>query len=754
MMPERPTNVTLRSLTLPGLLVLAGLAVYFAPFWLLGMHSVPFGFLPPAVTGIDASRLRVQPEEGFPGGDSSAVLVHYPNAWLVGEYLRSFELPTWNPFVACGAPGLENGQMFPFNPFLWPFYGVPNPWTYTLALLLGCAFCAAGAYLLLGRFTAVPWQRAAGALVWTFNPWSTRLLIYTDVWAAWWFPWVLWAWGESREGRRPWWFPAPFLALMVYSGHAEASFLLAAASAAWVVADWLGNGDRGRLPASRFLLRVLGAASLAGLLSALQWLPVVLRLREAAPYKLDDPWAVTMPFYQWSSLLRPRSEVYLSPVLFALLCAGVAVLYRRGVLRLPLLFLAAVAVWGFAAVPLTVVVKVLTLGGLLPGVYARCLIWCGVVPLALAGLTRWEDAESRVRWRTAPLVILAFSGLSLAGWLVWRGSASSAPRDLLFFEVGTLALLILGLLAPTAKMRGAALALGLACACLEPLAAQGFRWAYFNRADPLAGGPPAVAALRRTDPGGMSRFSGRWLGPATCALSPDLATLWGARDVRVTDVLNSRRYVRLHGILLGRETRHLGTWLAFPGTEPDALGLLGVTAFAEPRSLADAVPAWVPVSGMPRAFLVHKVVPAAGEREAADLMAALAPSYRQGRLRDEAVVEGMGDTSSLGAPDLEDGVASLDDGLDRVVLRTRSKSAGLLVLLDACAQGWRAEVDGRPVAIHPANLAFRAVEVPAGIHEVRFTYRPSSVRWGMGLTGIGLVLLLGAVARDRRGGRP
>ncbi len=744
----------LRTAALPALILAAGVALYFAPYCLLGMHAVPFGLLPPAVTGIDPAHLRVLPGASLPGGDSSAVLIHYPNAWFAGEALRSLSLPTWNPYVACGAPALENGQTFPFNPFLWSFYLHPSPWTYTLGLLLGSAFCAAGAFLLLGRFTSVSWQRAAGALLWTFNPWSVHLVVYSDVWAGWWFPWVLWAWGGVLEGTRPWWFPSPFLALMAMSGHVEASFLLATASAVWCAADWLGRERKRRPRLALFAARTLGTAGLAALLAAVQWLPVALRLREAAPYKLDDPWAVTVPFYLWSSLLRPGSEVYLSPLLFGLLCAGLPVLWSRRQARLPALFLVAAALWAFAAVPLAVVVRTLTLGGLLPGVYARCLIWAGVVPLALAALTRWEPEEVRLRWRTAAWFTMPYLALTALGWGVWRGSGQGAGLGLLFFEACGASLLILGLLARAASLRSAALALGLLCACLDPLAAQGFRWPYFNRADPLADGPPAISALESSDPEGMSRFSGLWMGPGSAALSPGLASVWNVKDVRVTDVLNSRRYVRLHEILEQGRGGRLGTWLGFPGVAPEALGLLGVRAFASPSSPADAAPSWIAVGGMPRAYLVHSILPATDEMDAVRQMAELVPRFTAGRLRQEAVVEGMGTTTALGAPDPGDAVAKVEDGLDRVALKTRSASAALLVLLDTYAEGWRAEVDGRPATIRPANLAFRAVDVPAGVHEVVFRYAPRSVQWGEGLTTLGLLLLLVAVLLARRGGRP
>ncbi len=77
---------------------------------------------------------------------------------------------------------------------------------------------------------------------------------------------------------------------------------------------------------------------------------------------------------------------------------------------------------------------------------------------------------------------------------------------------------------------------------------------------------------------------------------------------------------------------------------------------------------------------------------------------------------------------------------------------GWLVLSDPFAPGWIAELDGRPVQILPANLAFRAVEIPdAAPHQVTFCYRPKSIRIGGFITlgGLVLCLLLAAVIRYR-----
>jgi len=94
-------------------------------------------------------------------------------------------------------------------------------------------------------------------------------------------------------------------------------------------------------------------------------------------------------------------------------------------------------------------------------------------------------------------------------------------------------------------------------------------------------------------------------------------------------------------------------------------------------------------------------------------------------------------------------VAVVEQGADRVALVVEAPASGFVVLTDSYYRGWQATVDGRGAPILPANLAFRAVAVEPGTHEVVFSYRPRSFTiglWvsslilaGMAITGILLI---------------
>ncbi|MEE8160492.1 MAG: YfhO family protein, partial [Acidobacteriota bacterium] len=87
------------------------------------------------------------------------------------------------------------------------------------------------------------------------------------------------------------------------------------------------------------------------------------------------------------------------------------------------------------------------------------------------------------------------------------------------------------------------------------------------------------------------------------------------------------------------------------------------------------------------------------------------------------------------------GVLMTVDEPNEIRLEAQAEAASYLLLNDSWFPGWQATVNGRQVPIHRANLMFRAVQIPAGRSEVIFTYRPQSVRAGLQVSGLSLLLL-------------
>jgi hypothetical protein len=92
---------------------------------------------------------------------------------------------------------------------------------------------------------------------------------------------------------------------------------------------------------------------------------------------------------------------------------------------------------------------------------------------------------------------------------------------------------------------------------------------------------------------------------------------------------------------------------------------------------------------------------------------------------------------------------------ERIVVRTVSAADSFLVLSDAYYPGWEATVDGVAAPIYPTNILFRGVPIPAGEHEIVFTFRPQPWQRGILLSALGLLLWIGLLiaSRWRRDGR-
>jgi len=103
-------------------------------------------------------------------------------------------------------------------------------------------------------------------------------------------------------------------------------------------------------------------------------------------------------------------------------------------------------------------------------------------------------------------------------------------------------------------------------------------------------------------------------------------------------------------------------------------------------------------------------------------------------------------------------ITTLDSAPDRVTYRVRTGGPAYLVVATTWYPGWEATLDGEPVPLYRANLAFQAVAVPEGGGDITLRYTLNHSSLGIGLTGAGLltaILLigLGSLGPLRRGAR-
>ncbi len=80
---------------------------------------------------------------------------------------------------------------------------------------------------------------------------------------------------------------------------------------------------------------------------------------------------------------------------------------------------------------------------------------------------------------------------------------------------------------------------------------------------------------------------------------------------------------------------------------------------------------------------------------------------------------------------------------DGYTLRVDTDRPALLVVSENFYPAWHAEVDGQPVPLLRANYTFRALPVPAGTHDVVFTYRSPILGASAAVSTAVLLLLVG-----------
>lgn len=105
-------------------------------------------------------------------------------------------------------------------------------------------------------------------------------------------------------------------------------------------------------------------------------------------------------------------------------------------------------------------------------------------------------------------------------------------------------------------------------------------------------------------------------------------------------------------------------------------------------------------------------------------------------VRDRAVVEDPDRPLKPGA-EARGKARITKDQAERVEVEVRAETAGYLVLADTYDPGWSVSVDGQPGTVRPAFVAFRAVYLGPGTHQVVFTYEPAGWKAGLILTAVG-----------------
>jgi len=78
----------------------------------------------------------------------------------------------------------------------------------------------------------------------------------------------------------------------------------------------------------------------------------------------------------------------------------------------------------------------------------------------------------------------------------------------------------------------------------------------------------------------------------------------------------------------------------------------------------------------------------------------------------------------------------------KITINTDTNKQSVLILNDASLPQWQTLIDNQPAPQYIANTIFKAAIVPAGEHQVTFTYHSPAIKKAQLLTIIGLITSL------------
>lgn len=142
----------------------------------------------------------------------------------------------------------------------------------------------------------------------------------------------------------------------------------------------------------------------------------------------------------------------------------------------------------------------------------------------------------------------------------------------------------------------------------------------------------------------------------------------------------------------------------------------------------------------PRLYFVDQILSA---ETSAGALATLqtTPAIQDGTA---AVVEGIDGSREFPTNAASTATATLVDYRpEQITVQTTATQPAFLVLSDSYYPGWQATIDGKPAPLYATNVLFRGLEIPAGEHEIIFTYWPTHFTLAIWLSITGLILLCG-----------
>ncbi len=214
-------------------------------------------------------------------------MVWAPQVEAVVQQVARGEMPFFDARRAFGQPLFADPRAEVLYPPAWIHWVLPIETSYPMFAALHLVIAALGAARLARRLApqaSLPAEAAAGIIYAAGGPLLSLVSHWHHLAAAAWMPWILERAEGGRDGRTPWVGLSALVALQVFAGSPDYSFLtFVLCLLRLVTRSDRSRGDKGR---------VFAALSLGVLLGGVQLLPSLAFARAAARDPLPIGWAV------------------------------------------------------------------------------------------------------------------------------------------------------------------------------------------------------------------------------------------------------------------------------------------------------------------------------------------------------------------------------------------------------------------------------------------------------------------------------
>ena len=721
--------------------------------FLLVLAAVMLAVFPKVILGLNTFFFR----------DAGAL--GYPVGFFFQQSLFHGELPLWDAYSHCGVPFMaQMGSWYPGN---WLFALLPAPWSLNLSLLLHLLLGGWGMYALVRHWRADGFAASFAGLAYVFNggvlscfQWGNYIESFG------WLPWVVLTVTQAwRNGGRWLALAAIVSALQVLTATPELTLLGWMFLAALWLAEWLAGDLSLWLSARRTAVVIVLAAGIT-MVQMLPFFDLLAHSQRDTNYE-QAFWA--MPGWGWANLVVPLFHNYLSP-------QGNWFQHGQDFLMsyypgLGVLVLAAAAAWCVRTrTTLVVVIAVLScwvlaLGqaGHLYPLAKKVFPWLGIarypvkftlltaflVPLLAAWAIQKIQAGTDIRARRS---LLASAGifLALAAGLVVFARQYPLPFDAtetmtwnaIIRAVLLVALVVALLLLPkinsrSQRLAGQFLVLGILVADLlthSPGITPTLPSSVLAPGLWQADGRPSLrlgsGRIMDTPAADREMLFSRVTSPQQDFLSKRLAEWYNLNLLDSLPKVNGAITLRPAEFDLVERRIYFTPGASYGDGLPDFLSVAWLSDPANPLK-------WIARTN----FLP---VITAGQQ----------PEFRSDPQALDAIMStDFNPRTVVYLPESDRSAVTVNQptrcqitdvrfGQNQVEARVQAETPSLVVLSQTFYHLWEASVDGRRVPLLRANVAFQALQVPAGTHQIKLVYRDSNLLAGAAISLTSLLICI------------